>query len=370
MYDMSEDNSENKSAEQGRVGFSILYQILLTMCLITLIPLGGLWFISIDKAREDWTDHIFQNLVRNTESLTRSVDDWASMNMHFLEQNARTPAIASMDSERQLPVLKSMAGSYEWVYLAFTFLPNGENIARSKGKPRKNYSDRQYFKQALSGKQLGQQLLIGNTSGKPSLILAKPVRDGSQVLGVIAIGMTLDALSKTITKTKIGRTGYAILLDDKNRLIAHGQGKVTSELQDYGFHPSLASRGNIEKDSFVFNEYGKQIVAYTQKTRQGWTLIVQQDYDEAYSAANIAQENAMIILVLTFVTVLIIAILLARRLSTPIRRLTSIAAEISRGKLGAEIRETERNDEIGALARAIERMGVSLQMALQRLRKK
>jgi methyl-accepting chemotaxis protein len=47
-----------------------------------------------------------------------------------------------------------------------------------------------------------------------------------------------------------------------------------------------------------------------------------------------------------------------------------IAEEISKGKLGAEIKETVRNDEIGALARAIERMGISLQMAFDRLRKK
>jgi methyl-accepting chemotaxis protein len=70
------------------------------------------------------------------------------------------------------------------------------------------------------------------------------------------------------------------------------------------------------------------------------------------------------------VSVIVVAYLLARRLSTPIRNLTVIADEISRGNLGAKIAETGRSDEIGALARAIERMGVSLQMAFDRLRKK
>ncbi|WP_159441306.1 HAMP domain-containing protein [Desulfopila aestuarii] len=42
---------------------------------------------------------------------------------------------------------------------------------------------------------------------------------------------------------------------------------------------------------------------------------------------------------------------------------------MSKGKLGAKIDECSRSDEIGALARAIERMGVSLQMAIDRLRK-
>jgi methyl-accepting chemotaxis protein len=49
---------------------------------------------------------------------------------------------------------------------------------------------------------------------------------------------------------------------------------------------------------------------------------------------------------------------------------STVADVISRGKLDATIKETSRRDEIGALARAIERMGISLQMAFDRLRKK
>ena len=218
---------------------------------------------------------------------------------------------------------------------------------------------------------LDSRYFYGKTSGKPAFILAKPIKsEGAKISGVIAIAMTLEDLSKTITKTRIGETGFAVLLDENNRLIAHGNGEVTSELQDLSSHPALRQRNRFDRNSFVFEEDGKKIVAYTKKTQQGWTLIVQQDYQEAYAAANAAQRNAILLLVVTLVTVLIIAYLLARRLSTPIRNLTLIADEISRGNLSAEIKETERSDEIGALARAIERMGVSLQMAFDRLRKR
>jgi methyl-accepting chemotaxis protein len=182
--------------------------------------------------------------------------------------------------------------------------------------------------------------------------------------------MSLEDLSKTITKSRIGNTGFAILLDENNRLIAHGNGDISSELQDLSSHPILRQRNIFDRNSFVFEEDGKKIIGYSKKTQQGWTLIVQQDYQEAYAAANEAQRNAIILLVATLLTVIAVAYLLAQRLSTPIRNLTVIADEISRGNLKAEIRETERNDEIGALARAIERMGVSLQMAFDRLRKR
>ncbi|MGB3210868.1 MAG: cache and HAMP domain-containing protein [Desulforhopalus sp.] len=363
--------AEGITADQDGAGFKILYQILATMCVIALIPIGGLWYISIYKSREDWTTNILQNLTDNTESLARSVDDWTAMNLRVLEQNAGTPDILAMESEVQNPVLKSMADTYGWVYLAFTILPNGQNLGRSDGKPQTYYGDRDYFKQVLSGKPVGQQVLLGKTSGKPAFILAKPIKaEGAKILGAIAIAMTLEDLSQTITKTKIGQTGFAVLLDENNRLIAHGDGKVTSELQDLSSHPALKQRNRFDRNSFVFEENGKKIVSYTKKTEQGWTLIVQQDYQEAYAAADEARRNAVVLLLVTLATVIIIAYLLAQRLSTPIRNLTTIADEISRGNLNATIKETERSDEIGALARAIERMGVSLQMAFDRLRKR
>lgn len=186
----------------------------------------------------------------------------------------------------------------------------------------------------------------------------------------MAIAMTLEDLSKSITKTRIGETGFALLLDEQNRLIAHGRGEVTSELQDFSAHPALKRSGRPDPDSFVFVEADKKIVAFSQKTNLGWTLIVQQDYREAYAAADAAQRNAILLLIATLIAVVAIAYLLAHRLSAPIRNLTAIADEISRGNLGAEISECGRSDEIGALARAIQRMGVSLQMAFDRLRKR
>lgn len=145
------------------------------------------------------------------------------------------------------------------------------------------YSDREYFKQVMAGKPTGQQVLMGKTSGKPAFILAKPLRDsGGAASGVIAIAKSLEDVSATVTKTKIGTTGFAILVDDQNRLIAHGQGAIANELQDTSNHPALASKAAPGLDSFIYDHEGRKIVAYTATTNLGWRLIVQQDAAEAY----------------------------------------------------------------------------------------
>lgn len=356
--------------DKGR-GFSILYQILITMLLISTIPLGGLWYISIYKADKEWSTNIFHSLENRTQALARQVDDWADMNLRLLDQNAQVEAIRSMNSESQHDVLRSITDAYPWIYLAFTVQPNGQNVGRSDNESPKFYGDRDYFKQVMGGKQIGQQVLMGKTSGKPAYILARPIMSDRQIQsGVLAIAMSLDDLSKTVTDMKIGTTGFAILVDSNNRLIAHGKGQVPNELQEMTDHPIISYTELIDDQTFVFTENGKKIIGYKYKTELGWTLIVQQDYTEAFRAAETAKIQAFILLGATLIIVLLVAYLLANRLTTPIRNLTNIADGISRGDLGAKIDETRRGDEIGALARAIERMGVSLQMAFERLRKK
>jgi methyl-accepting chemotaxis protein len=59
----------------------------------------------------------------------------------------------------------------------------------------------------------------------------------------------------------------------------------------------------------------------------------------------------------------------AGNLASPIEKLTNLANEISRGKnLNAEVPEASRKDEIGALAKSIDRMRTSVQIMMQRMR--
>jgi methyl-accepting chemotaxis protein len=363
--------AKGKAGTQKKAGFRILHQILLAMLLIATIPLGGLYYISIYKSGQQWSGYIEDKLTSLTDTLVRSVDDWTAFNLSVLEQNAMTPAILSMDAEQQNPALKSIQDTYRYTYLAFTIQPNGQNIGRSDGKPTVYYGDRDYFRQVQIGMPVGMQVLLGKTSKKPALILAKPIKEkGKKIRGVIAIAMTLEDLSEVITDTRIGETGFAILLDRQNRLIAHSKGEVASRLQDFSAHPILTSNTLSDKKSFVFDDGPKKIVAFSKKTQEGWTLIVQQDYEEAFAASRLAIRNAVYLLITTIVMILFIAFLLANRLSKPIQNLTRITVEISLGKLGEKIHETRRSEEIGALARAIKRMGVSLQMAIDRLQKR
>ena len=87
-----------------------------------------------------------------------------------------------MEASRQNPVLEAITETYDWAYLAHTTDTAGNNIGRSDGKATRYYGDRDYFQQVMQGQPVGQQVLIGKTSGEPALVLAKPIYGASNNL--------------------------------------------------------------------------------------------------------------------------------------------------------------------------------------------
>jgi methyl-accepting chemotaxis protein len=127
-------------------------------------------------------------------------------------------------------------------------------------------------------------------------------------------------------------------------------------------------RPQTGKKLISYRDGDKNVIAYVQKTDQGWTMVAQQDYDEAFRPVRDANWNALILLIATLAVVTMIAYIFSQQLANPIRRLTRIADEMSRGRTFAKIAEASRGDEIGALAAAIDRMGTSIRLAIERLR--
>ncbi len=352
-------------------GLSIFQKLLIAIVIVTILPLGTSWFISRYNLKNTWETHIGDKLFEKASSLSGEVDGWFDMNLRLLAQNAKTDSIRSMEKSQHDTLLRTIKSSYDWVNLAFTLDTNGRNIGRSDNKPPNPTDRRLFYRTILNGAPHGFQVVIGITSGKPALILGTPIKsDGDNLQGVIALGMTLEKLSNTIVTEKLGETGFAFLLDGEGKPIAHPQIDLSKENKDFSDHPLYLRSRNTDVRSFVYTEDGRDIIGSAQKTAQGWTLVVQQDYDEAFAPVYESDRNTLLMLIAAVVLAVFVAFIVSRWFTKPIVNLTDITDGMSRGKLDTTIEETQRCDEIGALAQAIERMGESIRLAMERLRKK
>lgn len=358
-------------AENKGFRFTIFQKLWLVMIIASVIPLASVWYVTRLEILRDVNHSVAQELGAAAQRLRVQVDNWIDINRRAMAENAGLSGMISMDPAQQDPILKSMAKVYDWTNLAYTIAPNGSNIGRSDNEGTKYYGDRWYFKQVMAGNAFVHQVVIGKTTHQPTLILARPIHDGDgQTVGVMGMGMPLDRLSKTITTLHIGQSGFAFLLDDEGKVIAHPHADLARHRQDFSNHPAFLKASNQDSKLITYVRDGIRRVAYSLRTADGWDLVVQQDYGEAFAPVRTADRHALYLLGLTLVLSSLVAYLLSQRLSRPIVELTEIADKISRGQLGAEIPGTERGDEIGALARAIWRMKASIEVAINKLSRK
>ncbi len=358
--------------EKRKIRFGIFHRVLLTMVLVAALPLVAVWYANFLISSETLEQNINDRFAESLTHLTYHVDSWVDMNRRMLEQNARLPDIQSMDGEKQPPLLKLITDIYDWNYLAFTVATDGQNIGRSDGKKLRFYGDRVYVTQVLHGADMGRQVLIGKTSGKPALVLSVPIRNSTEeVAGVLAIAMGIAELSERITSTRVGDTGFAFLVDEYGKIIAHPSEKLTSSRQNISDNPAVAAAYGYDRKSLVYTDTrGRRVIAYMNRTADGWLMVMQQDYEEAFESLRETNLYALILLAVTVVLVIIVAFIFSTRLSQPIMRLTQAADAISRGRMDTEIEGTDRTDEIGLLAAAIVRLRNSTRLALERLTRK
>jgi methyl-accepting chemotaxis protein len=355
-----------------KVRFGLFGKIITVMLIISLFPFAIFWGITLQETNERIRIDAEELMVQTAQGLGKHVEDWINNNVSILRTAAKLSEITTMDGIQQKSILETIQKQYPWMHLVFTVGTDGINIARSDDVPLKDYSDQQYYKDIMRGKNLSWQTLIGKTSKKPALVLSVPIKSDDEIIGVMAAEMTVDDISKNIATGKTGKTGYGFLVDEKGYVIFHPNRQYVANRENLNSHPLIA---NYRKKGWTtittrFEMPNQQsALGHVRSIKYGWILALQQEDTEVFAALNDLQKSALYLLGCTILLVSIIAWFSARAIVTPVMKLTDAAERMSLGELNVKI-DIKSRDEIGLLAQAIGRMQTSLRLAMNRLRRK
>lgn len=359
-----------KATPRSRSGFGLVAKTVCLMLLVGIIPLAAFGWITTTQAEKRMRDDTKAIIAEVSRGLSIHVDEWIDKNARVLIAASKMERIRKMEGQGQTSVLESIQEAYPWMYLVFTTDAMGVNIARNDGKALKDYSDRQYIKDVMGGKDLAWQVLIGKTSKKPALVLAVPIRRGEETIGILATAMRLDDISKRIAAWKRGDTGFAFLVDEKGKVIAHQVSEYVENQKQLNQHPLIQSYISGRSGFHHFeDEKGLPQIGHVRGTRYGWALAIQQSDAEAFADIYASKRFAYSLLLCAVIVVILVAWLAGRALVQPLRSLTEAADRISVGDLDVEI-EINSRDEIAALGEAIARMQDSIRLSLERLRRR
>lgn len=170
--------------------------------------------------------------------------------------------------------------------------------------------------------------------------------------------LSLSNLWKDIEKTRLGKSGYAFLVDSDGTLIAHPD--ISRILKKENVRASPIVEDALQAVSVGASEYtlsnGNRIVgAYAPVPAMGWGVIIEQLKSEAFITERKSRIQASVVGLSVIVIAIVIAFFMARNLSRPIMHLINGAERVAAGDFTTQV-DVHTRDELSDLSHTFNSM--------------
>jgi methyl-accepting chemotaxis protein len=325
---------------------SIAFKLIAGGILIMAIPLIAVGIWSISKSSQSL-------LSKSTDSVANIANSLAgTVNLMFTEElkladelsvGNTTIDVATLVAENGLEsakseidrldrkltaAMKQVGGGYEGLFVCDT---KGSVYSDGIGGGYKgiNIGDRDYFKKAMaSGKVAMASAVKSKKSGIPVVPIMAPVYAKSgKIVGGLGAVLKTDYLAQQILSVKIGKGGYAFLLDNTGLTVIHPDAKLVLE-----FNPKTIPEMKSFVEKMISGQSGVEQYTYKGVTKlagfapvpiNGWSIGVSESVDEFMEGVH-ALRNAIFTISLICIVVAAIAVFFfSRSLTKPIYRIIS-----------------------------------------------
>jgi GAF domain-containing protein/HAMP domain-containing protein len=241
-------------------------------------------------------------------------------------------------------------------------------LSTDPGQKGATLANQTYFQQGLQGPYLQPPRFSPGTR-RITVFAAQPVSSSrGRVLGVLAGQASVAKLNAIMAeRTGLGVTGETYLVGSNQILLTPTRSGVTNVWVD-----SMAIRRAIEvrgAGSGLYENYGGQAVvgAYHWLPELEAVLVAEQEQDEAFGSLYSLLAVAAAVMLFGVLLAVLASLRFTRGIAEPLAALAGAATRIAGGDLGVPTEtgeapgaSLEREDEIGALARAFEAMTARL----------
>jgi signal transduction histidine kinase len=210
----------------------------------------------------------------------------------------------------------------------------------------------------------------------PTTTMAVDLRTPTSQGGWIVAEISLEELWRSVDRIRVGRTGYALLLDETDRIIAHGdpdQKRLIADAVTETPEQNLARRldpSNAPVDAARFTTVnGTDVLAVAATVRRpDWTVIVEQPREEALAVALSLERQLTVAIGVALLATVLAGSWWGRSFIRRIFALTSVTDALAAGRMDARV-SLEGRDEIAQLGTQFNAMADRLVELQEEIRK-
>jgi two-component system NtrC family sensor kinase len=179
------------------------------------------------------------------------------------------------------------------------------------------------------------------------------------LIGEVVIALNFDKVIALVLEVKVGEQGYAFMVDQQGRTIAHPFYKPyeynLSKYPDPRLREFVVNMLMGEAGWRTYYHMGEKAAAYAPIPAMNWSLAVTIPIEEfKKEAIAIRQTVVQVVAAIVLLTALVVGIL-SYNLLRPVRRLVAATERIASGDLSQEI-DIKSNDELGLLTQSFNHM--------------
>jgi len=370
--------NEQSSAMKRQLG--ILPKLTLIFVLFAGSLLSGLGLQAYRNGRAALDEAIRSELLSKAMDEEAALNSWVDERMSRLSALASTPSLIEhlealapeTDSLEGLPVyerlvldLKPRTGPGQPFLTLFIIEPEMAQIIVStipeeEGKFRETLP---YFINGLNGPYV-QNVYYSTTSQGPAMTVSAPMHGSNgRLLGVLAGHLNLDEMNAIIQqRTGLRQSDEAFLVNSASLFVTQPRLSSDPAVLQRGIHTEAADRCVTRTEGTVSAPDYRGVPAitvYRWLPEREVCLIVKIDQAEAFAPIYAFGRTLMLGGGLVLILASVLAFWLARTFTSPILALNQAAEEFGAGNFSVRVPETA-TDELGALARAFNRMAASL----------
>ncbi|HEY5995866.1 MAG TPA: Cache 3/Cache 2 fusion domain-containing protein [Candidatus Deferrimicrobiaceae bacterium] len=316
---------------------------------------------AIDRSLSGTANDVVR-MIRVEERLTRSklAGDAKVLREYFDKSGGRIPALGQDFSV--VDKVTGLTGDY-----ATLFRMDEGKMTRVSTSVKKNDGSRAVDTSIGSDSPVYQSIVAGKPfTGRAKviddwcLVSYEPVTSGGSVVGALFVGVKqkdVSSLREAINEIRIGKEGYAYILDRNGVVLMHPTLKDGDEsLKDLPFVKEMLSK----KDGSLKYEYkGRAVVAdYRWFEPWGWSVVVRADKDDVYAAIDGMMRSSVMAVLGISVIAALLSFGIARSLASPLLQAAEELNEGARQVSGAAKGMTESS---GSMAEGASRQAAALE---------
>ena len=340
---------------------SIKTRLIAVMALLVIIPIAVSTIVSSVITRSEGEETAYELNDLQASLVEASIQSVIDENIQVLESLASSPStINYIQGDRSELIANELMHQMQEIDQSLadgnsTILTgkDGMQLIRTVGNVL-DISDREYFKQGISGKIYVSDIQVSKSTGERITTFVVPVYnfEETEVIGIVQRNYNLEDFHDIIAEEVSEERQEIVIVDTKGDVVAHSGHSISpDENESQAGNPFYTDSRGTKTSGQYEALFGSDtwFISWVKEARSGWVVASCRVKAVALAEARKTMAIMIIIGVVAAIAAVAIAFLMANSFTNPVKEVNVTLEALADGRFVKIDKYTDRKDEFGAI---------------------